>query len=81
MKININDDVTVILTEYGAEYLNKYMDELVKGTNISYTRYGANKEYKFHLWDLMHMFGPEMMMHKTQMVFKDNCIFLDEKQQ
>ena len=75
-KININDTVTVALTEVGIEklyehYSNRRSIELVK------YHHKAKNIYKFQIWELMHIFG-KYIEGATQ-YFEDNMITMNSK--
>ena len=57
LEINLNDTVTVNLSERGAGILNKYFKQFYMQEN-----YKAGDVFKTQLWDLMSIFGPYMVM-------------------
>lgn len=63
MKINLNDWVSVVLTEAGAKtlnYLNNYYKTLIPNYNPHY--YKKGEIYKTQLHALMNEFGNDMIM-------------------
>ena len=69
--VNINDAITVTLTEEGVGVLNEYY----RGRRqklIKYHHKGGDI-YKFQIWELMAIFGRHMHMGAVQF-FKDNEI-------
>lgn len=57
IEINLNDSVSVNLSERGAEILNKYFKQFIITKN-----YKAGDVFKTELWDLMNIFGHYMIM-------------------
>lgn len=60
LKININEYVSVQLTKFGKEaYAKHFRHYKVRPTEI---QKDADGWCVFHLWDLMHIFGPVLYM-------------------
>ena len=57
LEINLNDTVTVNLSERGAGILNKYFKQFSITEN-----YKAGDVFETQLWDLMNIFGECMVM-------------------
>ena len=57
IEINLNDSVSVNLSERGAEILNKYFKQFIITKN-----YKAGDVFKTELWDLMNIFGEHLTM-------------------
>ena len=68
MQININQQVEVVLTAYGADIANSieasYEEFRLKhGLNASGIKYWKEGDvYKDYLWSLMQEFGPNIML-------------------
>lgn len=69
MKININDSVTVKLTEAGEKRLRDYFTK-IPDLNIS-----QDKVFKAQLWELMNIFGPEMYMGNPDSMFEGDIFY------
>jgi hypothetical protein len=84
MTFNINDNVKVRLTERGHEIMKARYDELV-GDNLSFRRRypyvkkqeDANGWSSFHLWDLMYIFGKDVISGSNPPFKMD--ILIDDK--
>jgi hypothetical protein len=77
MDININDEVTVILTEYGISVLQNYKKNLEQYTDLKFEftlTQDINGKYTTELWNLMFIFGQHMSMSLPQ-VFLHNKIY------
>lgn len=60
--LNSNDRVRVKLTNRGRQILEKYYGKWIELESfVPYTQDAAGY-YKFHLWELMQIFGPSMYM-------------------
>ena len=75
---NFNDYVEVVLTPWGVEVFQKYVNSL------GFFGYGdrhrvVGRKHKFQLWQAMYIFGPEMTM-TARSCFENNtfCIFSTE---
>jgi len=68
MKININDEVTVKLTDFGEQLLAE------KGVEKA----SLCGEYKFQLWELMQIFGDCMYNGMPKMPFVKNELIIGE---
>jgi len=78
--MNINDKVTVILTDYGREVLYKYrtnLEEKFKFKFKSLHNCDQNGKYVEQLWQIMHIFGSEMYVGAKQ-VFLNNQIYIED---
>ena len=74
--ININDQVTVILTDHGKQILKEYKEHLesVVDFKFNFTLDPDSKgRYTTELWNLMFIFGKHMSMTQPQ-IFKNNNI-------
>lgn len=74
-KINVNRTAEVILSEAGAELINKMYEEFVtRFPNVKALgdekHFEKGDAYRDQLWALMNTFGPEMFMG-------NDCPFLD----
>lgn len=58
--LNSNDRVRVKLTEKGQEILTKYYGAWIHLESFQPHTPGKDGYYKFHLWELMEIFGPSM---------------------
>lgn len=67
MTINLNDNVTVSLTEFGKEVLKDYHKNL--GSTVSPTQV-----LSMPLWELAQIFGPHLYNGAPKMVFSENLI-------
>lgn len=78
MKINLNDKCTVVLTQSGADWINKInaasnQTEWIKAVEFKYKQdYVAGDEYKDQLWRIMEMFSP-MLGLGCEVPF-ENCL-------
>jgi hypothetical protein len=74
MQLNMNDQVRVTLTTYGAQVWNARYD----GINIPAEHLPApcapGDEVKTQLWDLMQVFGPGIHMGMSEVPFLKNEI-------
>lgn len=65
-KIDINEDVTVRLSEQGYEYITQYETNLrregIEPHNVFDYEFLENGDLKITLWCLMKIFGPKMML-------------------
>lgn len=57
LEVNLNDTITVNLSERGARILNEYFNQFDIVKN-----YKEGDIFKTQLWDLMNIFGPYMVM-------------------
>jgi len=77
--MNINDEVIVILTDYGKEILDNYKKNIEKQVNFKYTssflNYDENGKYKTQMWNLMFIFGKHIYSGKQ--IFLHNQIYKD----
>ncbi len=62
MKLNINAQVEVRLTPYGLEALREYYTDLGIPDAAMCDRAKGQTPVRFPLWDLMHIFGPVLVM-------------------
>jgi len=72
IKVNINVQAKVVLTDYGKQILTDYYDKL------GAIYYLDKKEFVFPLWQIASIFGDCLYMGNNQMPFKDNEIELIE---
>lgn len=73
MKINVNEIVTVRLTEYGNQILKEHYDamNLPEEYRNKGNLYG---DHEFHLWELMNIFGNRFRMGMCEVPFVQNSI-------
>jgi hypothetical protein len=71
--VNINEMVEVDLTAQGRLALYKY--EIGIGIPVHTASRMNGKRLRIQLWDLMHVFGPEMVMGREP-CFEGNVIHL-----
>jgi hypothetical protein len=79
IKINLNDDVKVKITEYGQSILKKYYENLNIMKYYSYQKPDSDGFSTFQLWELMIFFGDEMYNGNPHQVFVKNEIILIKK--
>jgi hypothetical protein len=68
LSMNLNEMVSVILTESGAKIYNKYYSN-IRG-------YSEGSELKIQLWELMAVFGPDLWIGPP---FRDNLVRMESK--
>ncbi len=76
--MNLNDKVTVTLTDHGKNIVDEYIRELELETHMKFGylyKYDKNGKLSMELWNLMSLFGKHMRMGLSQ-IFKDNEIKL-----
>lgn len=76
LEINVNDMVSVDLTQKGYEVLLEYYKKYSPpgSDNTQYIEMYVKQpdgQYKFHLWNLMQIFGEKMHMGGEQMFTKN----------
>lgn len=71
-ELNINDTVTVTLTEAGIVALEKHYKDLPSEGLVKYHHIEKNL-YRFQIWELMRIFGKHMEQGAVQ-YFEDNRI-------
>lgn len=69
MKVNLNDQVEVVLTKFGAKTYNEHLQQY----NIASNKKEGDLLIE-HLWQLMRIFGPTIMMGMHEVPFKGNTI-------
>lgn len=73
--MNLNDNVSVILTKDGADRLNEINASLMKvAPTIKFHLHCEGETYKTQLWCLFDDFGDMINMSSTKLPFKDNEI-------
>lgn len=72
LKVNMNAQVQVVLTKYGAETLNKHYSQF--DTFGSYQNLNEGDAYKTELWQIMQIFGEGIYMGMPQAPFEGNVI-------
>lgn len=81
MNININTQVSVILTDAGLKCHNNYYLDLFQYAPSQaeiYLKDENNRIYSGELWGLMQVFGRDIYMGMPQIFFENNDIeFLD----
>ncbi len=78
--MNINDNVTVILTDYGKQILDEYRTNLEKEIKInldSIYHYEEDGKFREQLWAIMNIFGSHLYCGSKQ-IFLDNQIQIEE---
>ncbi len=83
-KIDINDTVTVILTDFGIKVLNNYREHLekqlqkdnltLKVSLKSMYCCDENGRYSTELWQLMFIFGQDI---SSEQIFLHNNIYIE----
>lgn len=73
-KININAETTVQLTEDGIEYLKAYWASGGINQNIPGLK---ENSYTAPLWEIMNIFGSQMVMGFQQLIVK-NALHIDD---
>lgn len=74
VRVNINDKVSIKLTEYGKEILQKYYQNNLPKHLIPEIK---NDDMDFMLWEIMQIFGEFLFMGNTEIPFEDNRIILE----
>lgn len=69
MKINMNDDVRVVLTPFGQDLLDQYYKK-----DINQRPTQKERDGEFQLWHLMEIFGPSIFFPMQQVPFKENSL-------
>ena len=76
--INLNDEVEVILTDYGKEILDKYRTKVEQEINLSmkssFLSCDENGKYVTQMWNLMEVFGRHM--YSGKLIFNQNSIYI-----
>lgn len=76
--ININDEVEVILTDFGKQILDNYRTKIEQKIKLSldspFLHYDENGKYMTQMWNLMEVFGNHMYSGKQ--IFLQNKIYL-----
>ena len=79
VSVNLNTQVTIKLTAFGADAYNKYMDYLNLPTKYR-KPVKANDTLDIPLWEFAQIFGSEMYMGNTkQPLFTSNSISFNTK--
>ena len=77
VKLNLNDRVTVTLTEAGRQTLSGYYDALKLPPQYRLPGIGVDGRFSTELWDLMQIFGVRIFMGGPQL-FKENIVEMGE---
>jgi len=72
--MNINETVEVDLTAHGRLTLYKF--EIALGIPVHTSSHLTGKRLRIQLWELMHVFGPEMLVGSPHTCFENNVIHL-----
>ena len=81
--VNVNYGASVILTENGANVMNKYIEEAYFLTDeqkvhvFGRAHFEKGDSFNGMLWDLMHIFG-KSLYHGCEALFLGNKITLDD---
>ena len=75
MKLNLNQRVSVILTEHGADIYNKHM---TRYSNLDYIPVIEGYELKIQLWNLMNIFSSSLYLGAMHVPFEDNSMFIGD---
>jgi len=81
MKINLNDNVWVRLTPAGEDmWAKSWEDYSPSGVPLAVREAATERDgwIRFQLWDLMHTFGPALVVGCPKLPFEDNKIKLEE---
>jgi len=78
--INLNDNVEVILTDFGKDILKKYREKTEIEIKLTFTpnsflHCDENGKYTAQLWNLMEVFGSHMYSGKQ--IFLQNKIYFN----
>mgnify|MGYP003402329939 CR=1 FL=1 len=77
LKLNINSEVVVILTEFGARVYNKYyMKFYTAAPSFECNAVEKGHELKIELWHLMQIFGEHLYNGAPHIPFEENCLTL-----
>ena len=83
--INVNYGASVVLTENGANAINKYIEEEAyfltdeqKVHVFGRAHFEKGDSFNGMLWDLMHIFG-KSLYHGCEALFLGNKITLDDR--
>ena len=76
MKININSQVSVKLTDSGETVIISYWDSL--GVVAAHYSLQESKIVTMPFWELMQIFGPSVHMGMPKMLFVDNEVEIIE---
>lgn len=79
-KINLNDTVSVILTQYGADKVNKIYADMSERVPHFFPRleYSEGDRYTTQLWVLFEDFGEDIYLSAVNLPFKNNEIFFED---
>lgn len=76
LKININTQVKIKLTDYGkSKLLSKSTLDYYNFVLSKITKYGY---WELPLWEVMYYFGDDMFMGNNNQPIVDNDIFIEE---
>lgn len=75
-KVNLNDNVKVILTQYGANKLNAMRSSFYKKFPGLFHWYEEGETYVTQLWTLMEEFGDDMYLTNPNMPFENLDIYI-----
>ena len=75
-RININDIVSVRLTDAGYDHLIK-SDNGINAPLVGHSKFNkATREFRIELWELFSIFCDQMYMGNTKQVFINNDVVL-----
>jgi len=72
MRINLNEELTVELTAFGAEVYNEYYKEYREHVRPPLVR--AGEVVKMQFWKIMRVYGARCFVGMTAVPFKDNTV-------
>lgn len=80
IQFNMNENVEVTLTKFGAKVINDDRAEIRKLVpEYAPKAYSEGDVLKDQLWSVMQTFGPHIHMGMVEVPFKDNIITILEK--
>ena len=80
MNLNLNDNVSVVLTEAGAKRYNEWHEQFIVGLPVSRSKgKAAGDTLHAQLWMLFQTFGDSIHLGMSEVPFLDNEITLKEK--
>ena len=77
MQVNLNDRVSVILTDTGAKALNEYNAQFADLLGYKRKVYLPSDTFETQLWDLCNIFGPGLYLGGNS-PFHSNLITLND---
>lgn len=74
LNLNLNTQVEVTLTAFGAEWFNKFTKKYYSRGIYEPKQYLEDEVMRISLWGLMQAFGDSIHMGMLEVPFKDNNI-------